>query len=236
MTDSLPATPPRSKKELFSRMRGVIAHDWYDIPDEKAYNGTGGAGCFLEALLGARAGKSDIPDSTGWEIKTYTKQTNLVTLFHKEARPENIMRHMVRKWGWNDAKGRKSFRHTISGKSDRFIVENDSNQVVVRSLTANGPVPYWTHDDLLNAASKLRRLLLVKAHRSVKRVKFSEAHAFENFKVSDFIYEMTRGTVCIDFDAREATAGSGGLRNHGTKFRVHPRDIYKLYASKQPLG
>src|SRR5437867_4083929 len=38
-------------------------------------------------------------------------KTNLITLFHKEAQPMNIMRHMVRRWGWKDANGRMSFCH-----------------------------------------------------------------------------------------------------------------------------
>jgi len=236
MSTQFPQTAPNSAKELFVRMRAVISHGWYEIPSDRRFKGTGGSGCLLEALLGSRAGKCDIADSTGWEVKTYTDKTNLITLFHKEAHPVNIMRHMVRKWGWKDKLGRMSFRHTIAGRSDRFKVESDGTQVTVRPLKANGPVPYWTYDDLYNAASKLRRVLLVKAEKDGQRVKFVDAVRYENFQVKDFVYQMTKGTVCVDFDAREASPGSGGLRNHGTKFRVSPLNIGRLYHNKQPLG
>lgn len=140
-----PSTPPATKKELFARLREVIAHGSYEMPTNKRCAGTGGPGNFLEDLLGLNVGSQDIADTAGWEIKYYTLKTNLITLFHKEADPPNIMRYLVRKWGWKDAKGRLSFRHTICGKSDRFKVEDSNGQVVIRALKGNGPVPYWTH-------------------------------------------------------------------------------------------
>ena len=76
------------------------------------------------------------------------------------------MVYMVNKYGWKDAQGRLSFRHTIAGKSDRFQVIDDAGNVIVRPLQGNGPVPIWTHDTILNAANKLKRLLLVKGERS----------------------------------------------------------------------
>ena len=48
-----------------------------------------------------------------------------------------------------------------------------------------------------------------------------------------FIYEVVRGTIKIDFDAREAKPDSKGLRNHGTKFRVSPDDMCRLYLKKE---
>lgn len=145
------------------------------------------------------------------------------------------MRYMVRKWGWKDAEGRMSFRHTIrGGHSDRFKIIDDAKQIIVRPLQGNGPVPYWTHNDLLNiAAGKLRRLAIVKSERSGNTARFIQADCFETMDLDVFIDELTRGKVCIDFDCREATRGSGGLRNHGTKFRIAPDNICHLYHKKE---
>ena len=99
---------PRTKRELFERIRGVRDHGWYDLPAH--YGGTGGPGMFLEDLLSLSAGSKDIPDAVGWELKWYTDRTNLVTLFHKEADgPSAIMRYMVRKYGWKDAQDGSAF-------------------------------------------------------------------------------------------------------------------------------
>ena len=228
-------TAPKTRKELFAKLNGIIHHGSYEMP-EKRYSGTGAPGIYLEDLLGLSAGNKDIPDAVGFELKFYTDKTNLITLFHKEPKPEGVVRYMVSKFGWKDKKDRLSFRHTIAGRSDRFKVDSDSDQIMVRRLKGNGLVPCWTHDDILSAAgAKLRRLVLVKGKRDGQTVVFNRADVFENLQLTFFIWELCNGTVRIDFDAREAKPGSKGLRNHGTKFRVPPGDICRLYAKKERI-
>lgn len=207
------------------------------MPADGRYNGTGGPGNYLEDLLGITAGNQDIADAVGWELKYYTPATALITLFHKEPTPQGVLRHLVSKYGIKDAQGRLSFRHTIKGRSDRFVVADDAGNVVVRPLRGNGPVPTWTHDTLLNiAGGKLRRLLLVRGEKDGRRVRFNLADAFENLHLTLFIAEITMGTIAIDFDARESKKGSVGLRNHGTKFRTPPDKICRLYLKKERIG
>ena len=144
---------------------------------------------------------------------------------------------MVSKYGWRDKEGRLSFRHTISGKSDRFVVVNDAGNIIVRPLAGNGPVPMWTHDTLLNVAGgKLRRLMLVSSERSGRQVRFNRVDLYENLHLTLFIAELVNGTVAVDFDVREMKAGSKGLRNHGTKFRVSPNNVCRLYLKKERLS
>lgn len=191
----------------------------------------------MEDLIGLTAGNKDIADIVGWEVKFYTLKTSLVTLFHKEPGPEKILRYMVSRFGWMDAQGRKSFRHTIKGTSDRFVVVNDAGNVIVRPLEGNGQVPMWTHDTLLNiAGGKLRRLMLVKGERNGQSVRFNQVDCFENLHLTRLIEEMTKGTIAIDFDVRETRPGSDALRNHGTKFRVAPDNISLLYVKKERLS
>ncbi len=229
--------PPSTKNELFSRMLDVLRHGEYEMPNEPRYRGTGAPGNFLEDILGLTTGNKDIPDSVGWEIKYYTKKTNLITLFHKEPEPKGVMRYMVKEYGWKDKNGRLSFRHTIAGKSDRFRVDRKEGQIVIRPIKRKGTTPFWTDDAILNSAgAKLRRLLLVEGQRSVQKVSYYKAYLYETIQLSSFIFEVLRGTVKIDFDAREMKPGSKGLRNHGTKFRVSPDDICRLYAKKERLG
>jgi len=228
--------PPKNKTELFARLIEVVRHKKYVMP-EKRYSGTGAPGIFLEDLLGLTTGNKDIPDSLGWELKYYNPRTNLITLFHKEPQPQGIMRYMVSKHGWKDKQKRLSFRHTIAAKSDRFRICGDVNQVIVRPLKGNGPVPYWTQDDILSAVGgKLRRLVLVRGKRQKQEVTYDKIVCYENILLTDFIGEILMGTIKIDFDAREAKPGSNGLRNHGTKFRISPYDICRIYSKKQQLS
>jgi hypothetical protein len=229
-----PTTSPANKKELFARLRAIVDHGWYEMPKTARCAGTGGPGNFLEDLLGLNVGGQDIADSVGWEIKYYTPKTALITLFHKEAREPNIMRYMVRKWGWKDKEGRLSFRHTIAGQSDRFKVVDAGGLIVVRAIKGNGPTPSWTQDELLNiAGAKLRRLCLVRGQKDKQNVRFDRADCFENLHMGLLISELVRGTIRIDFDVREMKPGSGGLRNHGTKFRIAPDEVCRLYMKKE---
>lgn len=205
--------------------------------DVKCYNGTGGPGNFLEDLLGLTAGNQDIADCVGWEVKYFTPKTSLITLFHKEPEPAGIMRYMVSKYGWKDKQGRLSFRHTIHGQSDRFVVANDAGSIIVRPSAGNGPVPTWTHDILLNiAGGKLRRLVSMGGQRKGNTVKYNHAELFENMHLTNLAQNLVNGRIAIDFDVREMTAGSKGLRNHGTKFRVSPKDLHHLYHKRQLLS
>ena len=233
MTDLI--SPPKTKKELFSRLLAILHHGAYEMPDK--YQGTGAPGTFLEDLLGLTTGNKDIPDSVGWEVKYYTRKTNLITLFHKEPRPVDAVRYMVSKWGWKDKQGRMSFRHTIAGKSDRFQVDMDGDQIAIRRIGGNGVVPHWTQDDILSAAgAKLRRVMLVLGERKGQTVSYTRCDCFEDLQLYSFIYEVAHGIVKIDFDARENTPGSKTLRNHGTKFRVSPDDMCRLYCKKERLS
>lgn len=226
--------PPKSKKELFKRMVEILHHGNYKMPD--SYRGTGAPGIFLEDLLGLTTGNKDIPDSLGWEVKYYTKKTNLITLFHKEPRPDDAVRYMVSKWGWKNEAGCMCFRHTIAGKSDRFKIDLDGDQIWIHRIGGNGVVPHWTQDDILNAAgAKLRRVMLVLGERTGQVVDYIRTDCFEDLEVLEFISNVYLGIIKIDFDAREKTPGSKTLRNHGTKFRVSPGDMCRLYTKKERL-
>lgn len=233
--NSLLVSPvPVNRADLYKRLREILALGWQEMPKVVArYNGTGGPGNFLEDLIGLKAGNQDIADVLGWEVKYYTPQTTFVTLFHKEAGPHGIMRHMVSKWGWLDGDGRQSFRHTIAGKSDRFFVTDDGHNVIVRPKNGEGPYPIWSHDALMNACSKLRRLILVLGERSGSKVRFTRADCYEELHLTQLVAEMINGTIAIDFDARQSKVGGAGLRNHGTKFRVRPENLCRLYFKKE---
>lgn len=234
-----PSAPPRNKEQLFERIRSVIDLGVFTMPAGSRYQGTGAAGMFLEDLLGLTAGSKDIPDAVGWELKWFSNRTRLVTLFHKEANgPKNVMRDMVHTFGWEDQHGRLSFRHTIEGESALFKIKNDdqSRRIVVRPKDGRGPAPYWSYEDLVAAAgAKLRRLILVKGEAKKRNVRFLYAEAYETFHLADFVQEILRGSIAIDFDCRQSKPGSVGLRNHGTKFRVSPLTICRLYLKKERL-
>jgi len=78
-----PSETPRSKAQLFQRIREIIQNGPYEMPEGSPYGGTGAPGRFLEDLLGLRSGSIETPDAVGWELKWYTDRTNLLTLCMK---------------------------------------------------------------------------------------------------------------------------------------------------------
>ena len=104
-------------------------------------------------------------------------------------------------------------------------------------MKGNGPVPFWSHDNLIAVAwAKLRRLLLGIGERNKRNVRFIYADAFETFHLADFIYVLMRGSIALVFDCREAKPGSDGLRDHGTKFRITPTMTCRLDLKKERLS
>lgn len=72
---------PKTQKELFARLRDIIALGWETMPKDVArYNGNGGPGNYLEDLMGLTVGSQDIADVLGWEVKYYTPKTSLITM------------------------------------------------------------------------------------------------------------------------------------------------------------
>lgn len=232
---------PRNRRELFQAIKNLIQDGWMEMPQESPFLGQGAPGNFLEQLLGFDPGSADIPDALGWELKWYTNRTQNVTLFHKT--PDNspeIMRYMLRKYGKEDAKGRLSFRHTIrpqsKAKGQLFRPVYDSGYLVIRRRRGNGPVPRWSEQELLAAAgAKLRRLIMVNGERKGQQVRFLRADAYSVFSLTDFMVEVERGVIVVDFDCREARPGSTAIRDHGTKFRIPPDLICRLYMDKERL-
>lgn len=186
----LDAKLPKSATATFQKIQEVLDMRCINIPQEKAYNGSGGPGRLLEDLLGISANNKDAPDLNDWEIK-FHGGTALITLFHKDPEPRGIMRDMVHNYGWEDDSKRISFRHTIRGKSERgFSVVNEIDRIVVRNEIKDAAVPHWTHDTLLNAiGAKLRRLIVVTGivHHNPRRVEFNKATAYWNLISQVFV-------------------------------------------------
>lgn len=222
--------------DLFAKLHALIKKGKFPIPDQQGYGGTGAPGKLLEALLGFDAKNSDGPDTGKWEIKFHSGQS-LLTLFHKTPEPDKVMHALVNTCGWPDSKGRTSFRHTITGQSEKGfkVMKHDNKVIVINENYPDLPQPFWTHNTLLNAfAYKLRRLIVVNGTRN----KVNNSLTFKRFdlywepKITSFINAIENGTVAVDFDARTNIKGAG-LRDHGTKFRILQKDLEKLYAKSK---
>lgn len=227
------ASLPRSGSASFKKIQQVLNVGVHVFPENGKYNGNGAPGRLLEDLLGIKENNADSPDLADWEVK-FHGGTALLTLFHKDPEPTGIIGQMVHEYGWNDAKGRISFRHTIAGETGRgFYVVNEEDRILIRNRLKEGVVPYWTHNTLINAfSSKLRRLIVVEGRmlKNPRRVHYREATAYWEPDVKGLCKAITEGVFHVDFDARTHAGPGSAIRNHGTKFRIKIQDLGEVYS------
>ena len=219
-----------SKRVLFEGVRSLCDSGWHDLPN----TGTGAPGNYLEHMLGLETTNHDGPDAGLWELK-FSQGKSLLTLFHKTPRPQGSMKYIINRFGQIGQNGKKSFRHTIAGKSKRgFNIAHDAGNIWVRHTDVMTILPHWTEDDLLSSAgAKLRRLILVKGSVKDRKVCYESAMAFQQFKLSKFMKAIEEGLVHVDFDAY--IKDSGAVRDHGTKFRIKPEDLGRLYDEREKV-
>ena len=231
----VPTPQPKTGTATFKLITEILKKGTYVFPDDGKYNGSGGPGRLLEHLLEIKVNNADAPDLSGWEVKFHGGNA-LLTLFHKDPEPRGIIRSLVHAFGWDDGKGRISFRHTIGGETARgFYIANEEDRIVVRNKFKDTAVPHWTHNTLFNAlASKLRRLIVVEGEvqQNPRRVTYKEATAYWEPDIKGFCKAVADGTFYVDFDARTQGGKGSAIRNHGTKFRIKIEDLAKVYTNK----
>jgi len=187
-----------SKKKLFEDIESFCAAGWFDLPS----TGTGAPGDLLENILGLKTSNYDGPDAGLWELK-FSSGKALLTLCHKTPRPNGVVKYLINKHGWIGNNGRRGFRHTIEGESDRgFNIAYDSGSIWVRHSDDMSPVPHWTEEDLTNAiVSKLRRLVHVTGTKKGGRVRYEKAVAYEDIRTPKLMKVIENGLILVDFDA-----------------------------------
>lgn len=183
----------------------------------------------------------------------------LVTLLHCEPEPRSariVPRLLLPMYGWPDRAGRPdelSFRQTLRTTqfSDRgFIIAVDRNaeRITVAFVAAQvgehhadwlqsveariglGPLepqPYWSIQELaLKVSTKMLNSFLVVADTRKaaghEMFRIRSILTLQGFSFDRFVAAVEQGTVFVDFDARTH-------HNHGTKFRIHERDLPALY-------
>jgi hypothetical protein len=228
---------PKSSKSVFPIIRDILNLGWVEIPN--MFHGTGAPGNTLEYLIDIDSNNNDSPDLQDWELKFHGGRSNLLTLFHKEAQPKGIMDVMVNNFGWEDQHGRISFRHTISGQSERgFRVININDKIIVRNDYDDDFEAYWDHNILIGQlAAKLRRLIIVhgKYDRKNRIVIYNSATAYWEPDLIRFCHAIETGIILIDFDARTTEGRGTSLRNHGTKFRIRIENIGIIYKNSEVI-
>jgi hypothetical protein len=218
---------------------------------EKGYvlslrKGPTGIGHLLESELGLKETNLAIPDIGGrLEIKATRKNANaLITLFTFN---RSVWRYkqkdVILNYGYIDNSGRKSLYSTVNclePNSQGFFIEVDSNKnvILLRNISEKHAVAEWsTYVIAGKFMTKLDRLLLIYADSKIENQQeyfwFKEAFFLEYPSPEKFLESFKRNEIFLDI--RMHLKPNGGVRNHGTGFRIAEKNLINLY-NKQKRG
>jgi len=236
-------TIPKTKKELFHRVKNLIGtNEWLPIPSECG-KGSGAPGDLLERLLGSEGDNKAIADSVGVEIKYHSTVSKcLLTLFHNDPDGGSVsIFQMVQTYGRLSKKGVQSFRHAISDTSQLRVIRL-ADQITVRPKKGRGFEVSWDGNRLVGAAgSKLRHVILIhgrtKTINGIRHAQYNTAQSLTDFRVLNFLNAVMGKYILIEFDAREKEPWPGGKKkkNHGTKFRMNLKDLGEIWETIQEI-
>ncbi|MEW6509044.1 MAG: MvaI/BcnI family restriction endonuclease [Bacteroidota bacterium] len=208
--------------------------------------GPTGIGHLLEKELGLDETNIAIPDVGGRvELKATRKKINsLITLFTFNRGVWKIkQKDLINKYGYQDEQGRQALYNTVNKRTPStqgFYLISDATKhlIILRNNNENENVAEWsTYVIAGKFMTKLDRLLLIladnKLENNTEYFHFNEAYLLENPTPEKFLEAFEKSELLIDL--RMHLKDTGGVRNHGTGFRISEKNLTYLYTKKKQL-
>lgn len=208
--------------------------------------GPTGIGHLLECELELRETNIAIPDIGGRvELKATRRNANsLITLFTFNRGVWKIkQKDLILKYGYIDDQGRNALYNIANNKIPNtqgfYLVSDKSrNLVILKNIHEENNVAEWSSYVIAGKfMTKLDRLLLIiadnKIEDSIEFFHFNEAYLLENPTPEKFLDAFDNSELMIDI--RMHLKPSGGVRNHGTGFRISEKNLKDLYGKQKRL-
>ena len=214
---------------------------------ETSRKGPTGIGHLLEKELGLNETNIAIPDIGGRvEMKGTRRNVNsLITLFtFNKAVWKVSQKEIINKYGYKDDQGRQALYNIVNNKtpnSQGFYLQSDPKRHLIilknKNEKSKSFAEWSTYVIAGKFMTKLDRLLLIFADNKIVNGKehfhFNEAYLLESPTPEKFLEAFERSELMIDL--RMHLKPSGGVRNHGTGFRISEKNLILLYAKKKRL-
>jgi hypothetical protein len=150
---------------------------------------------------------------------------------------------LINKYGYRDEKGRQALYNIVSMKTPNtqgfyLISDPERHLIVLKNKSEEQNVAEWsTYVIAGKFMTKLDRMLLIFADNKVEDSKeyfhFNEAYLLENPTPEKFLDAFDKSELMIDL--RMHLKESGGVRNHGTGFRISEKNLMHLYERKRRI-
>lgn len=229
-------------KELIKRLEKLREKEFV----QSLRRGPTGIGHLAESELGLGETNIAIPDIGGRvEMKATRRNANsLITLFTFNRAVWKVkQKDIVNKYGYQDEQGRQALYNIVNTKtpnSQGFYLVSDPSKhlVILRNKDEQENVAEWsTYVIAGKFMTKMDRLLLIladnKIENDVEHFHFNEAYLLENPTPEKFLEAFDKNELMIDI--RMHLKPSGGVRNHGTAFRIAEKHLKDLYAKQRRL-
>jgi hypothetical protein len=229
-------------KELIKRLEDLRTKEFI----QTLRKGPTGIGHLAESELGLGETNIAIPDIGGRvEMKATRRNANsLITLFTFNRAVWKIkQKDIVNKYGYIDDQGRQALYNIVNTKtpnSQGFYLLSDpaKHLVILRNTNEQENIAEWsTYVIAGKFMTKMDRLLLIiadnKIENDAEHFHFNEAYLLENPTPENFLESFERNELMIDL--RMHLKPSGGVRNHGTGFRISEKNLKDLYAKQRRL-
>lgn len=205
--------------------------------------GDTGIGKTLEDLLGIQENNIVGPDFGNYELKSGRgDSSSMLTLFTKAPQPSGANGRLLELFGYPDNVPRSERELHVTVESTRvnsvglrLVVEG--NKVVIEN--SKGIEAYYSEDYLRQAFEQKYRhpLVYVLAKRLRKQDAewfwFDEVQLLSGFDFQKFSDAIGEGVVKVDL--RMGHYENGRPHDHGTGFRVLPRNLSRCFANIEKL-
>ncbi|MCW4045877.1 MAG: MvaI/BcnI family restriction endonuclease [Candidatus Bathyarchaeota archaeon] len=225
---------------------------------ESCRSGDTGIGKTLEDLLGIAENNIAGPDFGVYELKSGRKDSlSMLTLFTKAPMPKGANKSLLEAFGYKQRVKKNQKQRNVTDYIDAEIREQECNirekelHVTVDSKSVNSVglrleiknkriyisntknvLAYYDEAVLREAfEKKYKKLILVLASSKKEQGKewfwFNEAYLLEGFSFDRFAELVKEGTIKLDL--RIGHYPDGRPHDHGTGFRVLPKDRPKCF-------
>lgn len=229
-------------KELIKRLEKLKSKGFI----ETSRRGPTGIGHLLEKELGLDETNIAIPDIGGRvELKATRRNVNsLITLFTFNRAVWMVkQKDLINKYGYKDKQGRQALYNIVNKKTPNsqgfYLISNPAKHLIIlKNEEDEQNIAEWsTYVIAGKFMTKLDRLLLIFADNKIENgteyFHFNEAYLLENPTPEKFLEAFEKSELIIDL--RMHLKESGGVRNHGTGFRISEKNLILLYSKNKRL-
>lgn len=229
-------------KELIKRLEKIKEREF--IPTLR--KGPTGIGHLAEYELGLGETNIAIPDIGGRvEMKATRRNANsLITLFTFNRAVWKIKQsEIVNKYGYLDEGKRRALYNiantkTVNTQGFYLVSDPSKHLVILRNMDEQENIAEWsTYVIAGKFMTKMDRLLFLladnKIENGIEHFHFNEAYLLENPTPEKFLEAFDKNELMIDI--RMHLKPTGGVRNHGTAFRIAEKHLKDLYAKQRRL-